>query len=276
MVFMEHQGENDFESLFPSVAESVKEEEEKKQTEMFLRLLDDIDTRTNDRHAGSSPPGYRDDDEYSDSSDSEYEEERRRRKPRKRKNRKRPSREYLKVSITDDEKTRKEKQRLEKEEEQKRAELVGRVHTLDDLPPDEMDFAQLFGIPPAPEPPEVNVTAGRRLKDGKIVYNATFPNLNDFGLDIGSFNIQLEYVIIFFLVVFLIGVFIGRRAAEGRFNSKIKKLTDTYNKQLENLRQQFNASTQQIQQQQQQQQPMFVPVPMHQWQTMMNSMAHSQ
>ena len=281
---MELQGDNDFSAIFPSVAEEIKEEEERKQTEMFLRLLDDIDTRTNNRQEEEfrkhSLPRkrrqrYRYSDEYdscSDGDDDVYYSDndlppRRRRSHGRRSRATYPAKEYLKVSITDDEKQRREKERIAREEEQQRAALRGKVHTLDDLPPDEMDLAQLFGVAPMPDPPEVNVTAGRRLHDGKLVYSASFPNLADFGIDLGSFTFQLEYIIVFVMVVFMIGIFLGRRASAARHRREIKTITKSHMNQLQSIKDQIAIYTtrqhEQTQRQQQQpQQPIYVPVPM--------------
>lgn len=284
MVFMELHGDNDFKSIFPTVAEEVKQDEERKQTELFLQMLDDIEERNtgNSRdqggkefHHGSRERDrsrrrgvkhrrlrprkyYREYDYDSDSSssvsdyysseDEYYHRSRPRRRYRK------PNREYMKVSITDDEKRRMEREKKERDEETaRRRKYHGKVHTLDDLPPEELNFSELFGFPSAPEPPEVNVTAGRRLKDGKTVYNAFFPDMLDLGFDFNNVEIQVEYVLLFILVIFLIGIFIGRRASVARHKKQLQEINEKHTKQL-------NLIQQHLSREKTQQQPIYIPV----------------
>lgn len=177
MVFLETDAGGDFGSIFASVAEERREEEERRQTLLFLRLLDEMEQRSGDRSA-----------------EEEEEEE----KPRKRRGRK----EFMRVSITDDdlaESTR----RTDKEARDRK---VGRVHTIKDLPHDDFDFF----MPPTPEIdlPELSITSGRRVGDGKVTYFANFENF--FG-EIGAFKTELNWILL--ICIFLLGIYLGRRLA---------------------------------------------------------------
>lgn len=228
MVFWETTGDNDFRSLFPSVAEEVREDEERKQTEMFLKLLEDIDSR--------SPKDSQESDGGGHSRGS--------------------TREFLKVSITDPEKA--ERENNEEKTQAPRARFHGKVHTLDDLPPDELDFASLFGVPPAPEPPEMNFEAGRRLSDGKIKYSASLPPISfaafGFPAEMQGFSIQVEYVLIGVLLVFLLGIWLGRKATQNRFQRELRRVHTNYASQMHAMHSKINTLTQQP--------PVYMPVPM--------------
>lgn len=221
MVFWETSGENDFRSLFPTYAEKAKEDEERKQTEMFLRILDDLESRSEDRTSGK---------------------------------------ENLKVSITDPERAKEESKLEEVKEKQQKKALHGKVHTLDDLPPDEMDFISLFGIPPAPEPPEVSIEAGRRLSDGKIKYNAKIPSFSlSESLGIGSFfgfpgsSIDLETVILGFFIILIIGILIGKWTSSSRHKKEIGAIHKKHSMEIQALQEQVRLlSTHQ------QKQPMYM------------------
>jgi hypothetical protein len=256
MVFMENVGDNDFGSVYDSVGEQVREEEERQQAEMFLRLLDDLDARaTGDT---TSPDVSDNDSEYGYSDD---EEEYRRQRMKKRRGRSRGTRrpnlhkEYMKVSITDDEKNKREQK---KEDEHKRRDFYGKVHTLDDLPPDEMDFYKIFGGAPPEELPEVNIQGGRRLRDGKIVYSASFPGMFLDGLDIGSFSLDMEYVLLFIVVVLLVGIFVGKMSSGNKHRREIQQLKKTHMNQLNSIQQNIIASSKSSAQ------PVYIPVPMPQ------------
>lgn len=253
---MENVGDNDFRSLYRCVDEQLKEEEERQQTEMFLRLLDDLDAR-----ATTVPSSKHDnDDDYSSDEDGDYEIPSKNRRHRRIGRAPRLNKEFLKVSITDDEKTTRDKN---KKEELERRELYGKVHTLDDLPPDESEFYKIFGGVPSEEPSDVNIEAGRRLKDGKIFYSAKFPgNIFD-GMEIGSFSLELEYIIIFILIVFLVGVFIGKLSSNRKHNRTMQQLKRAHNTQLQSI--QRSLLSYQYQQQSTPTptpQPVYIPVPM--------------
>lgn len=267
MVFMENMGDNDFRSLYRSVDEQLKEEEERQQAEMFLRLLDDLDARETTPSNISSSPG---DSSADEDSDDEYMLISPRKRKKKQKNKRvgrlpRHNKEYLKVSIVDDERTRRENA-TNKDEKEKR-QFHGKVHTLDDLPADDLDFYKIFGGAPPEEPAEVNIEAGRRLKDGKIFYSAKFPNNIFEGIDIGAFSLELEYIVIFILVVFLIGVFIGKLASRRNHNKAIQQLKRSHTAQLQSIQQsllayQYSHHTPAIQSQPlAQHQPVYVTVP---------------
>ena len=177
MVFHEMDvGGGDFASIFASVAEAKQEEEERKQTMMFLRILDSMDERGNSKVSAPSTPGIH--------------------------------KEFMRVSITDDDLAEKTK-RIDID---KRDDKVARVHTIKDLPPDEMfDF---FGPPQNQDPdvPDLTIKAGRRLGDGKMVYHASIGELFSGTFDdLGIF--KLEIVFLLALTLFLIGIYIGRKMA---------------------------------------------------------------
>lgn len=258
MVLMEeHSGSGDFRKIFNSVSEEIREDEERQQTEMFLRLLDDLDAREtddNDRHArdnGDSASNESDsEDDMVHPSNSKHRRRRRRfgREPVHHK-------EFLKVNITDDDKTKREKQ---KKEDLRREEMRGKIHTINDLPPDELDLYKLMGLSPPAESSEVNIESGRRLKDGKVIYSAKFPTGTIFdGFDIGSFTIEFEYIIIFIMGVFLIGISIGKLTSSAQHNREMQKLKTMHLKQIESIehnlvamRQNTHAST-----------PIYIPIP---------------
>lgn len=221
MVFWETSGENDFRSLFPTYAEKAKEDEERKQAEMFLRILDDLESRSEERTSGK---------------------------------------ENLKVSITDPEKAKEESKKEEMKEKQQKRALHGKVHTLDDLPPDELDFISLFGMPPAPEPPEVSIEAGRRLSDGKIKYNAKLPSFSlSESLGIGSFfdfpgsTIDLETVILGFFVILIIGILIGKWTSRSRHRKEIGAIHKKHSMEIQALQEQVKLLSSN-----QQKQPMYM------------------
>lgn len=237
MVFWETVGDNDFRSLFASVEEEVREEEERKQTERFLQVLDDLDSR------------------IGKSSDQESEG---------RPTRKTGRREHLKVSITDPEKAERENKKEQEVAKQKNKKFHNKVHTLDDLPPDEFDFASLLGLPPPPEPSEVNVEAGRRLSDGKVKYSANIPRMDfaSFGLpmDIAGFSVSTEYVLIGLLVLFLIGIWIGRYAARVRHRRELFRVQQAHAVQLGQFQHQLNSMKTYLSHMNAQ--PVYMPVPM--------------
>lgn len=177
MVFHEMDvGGGDFASIFASVAEAKQEEEERKQTMMFLRILDSMDERGNAKVSAPSTPGIH--------------------------------KEFMRVSITDDDLAEKTK----RTDTDKRDDKVARVHTIKDLPPDDMfDF---FGPPHNQESdvPDLTIKAGRRLGDGKIVYHASIGELFSGTFDgLGIFKVEIIFLLA--LTLFLIGIYIGRKMA---------------------------------------------------------------
>lgn len=236
MVFWETVGDNDFRSLFASVDEEVREEEERKQTERFLRVLDDLDSRigksADESSERSTPKGAR--------------------------------REHLKVSITDPEKAERENKRERELASRETRKFHNKVHTLDDLPPDELDFASLLGLPPPPEPSEINLEAGRRLSDGKVKYSANIPRM-DFAtlglpVDIGGFSISAEYALIGLLVLFLIGLWIGRYASRIKHQRELRKVQQAHAAQLSYFQHQLNSMKTYMSHVSAQ--PVYMPVPM--------------
>lgn len=262
MVVYENTGDNDFRSLYKSIDEEMTEAEERKQTEMMLRVLDDLDARitTKEKHTNKKKRrrhkyrkrDYDSDFTETDDSDSDYDSEEeyiprqhgigRRYKPKK---------ELMKVSIVDDEKTRREQSR----EDRRRKKFYGKVHTLDDLPPDELDFASLFGTPAISEP-EINIQPGRRVADGKIFYSASFPGFLD-GFEFDNIDFQIEYAIIFILIVFLVGIYIGKTASNRRNTRTINQLRQKHSHQIQAMERNFLMSGYG----RPQQNPMYVPIP---------------
>ena len=200
MVFHEiEMGGGDFASIFSSVGEEKKEEEERKQTLLFLRLLDDIE----ERHTRTAPP---------------------RSEPRS-ESRSEPSfqKEYMRVSITDDdiaEKTR----RNEREVKDRRDATVGKIHTIKDLPHDDFDFLMMSPLPELAMP-EISVEAGRRLSDGKVTYHTNFTNV--FG-EWSENLFKFEITTLLALAIFFFGVYLGRRLSR---LSNMMKPTQTIQQQ---------------------------------------------
>lgn len=170
MGFFESDGSNDFASIFSCVAEAQKEAEEKKQTELLLRMLDELE------------------DARPDESGTD-----------------RPRKEFWKVSAgAGDEEAKREK----KKEAARRDAVRGKVHTLDDLPKD--DFGLFFpSAPPPADIPEMKVETGRRLSDGKISYSVSMPGMFDV-FDIGDGDRLWFFLGLLLLAVLVFGIFIGR------------------------------------------------------------------
>ncbi len=176
--FFEGYGDNDFASIFPSVAEEKREREERQQTEMLLRVLDELEL----------------------SSDSIGNH-----------NHRSPMVENMKVSIIDDgnkESTTNPSEALRKSAKAKEQKRHNKVHTLDDLPP-MSEFELLFGAQPEPDEidPPVVVTSGRRLKDGKIIHSARFAGFEDFGFYWSGISFENICFIGLFLLFFLFIIF---------------------------------------------------------------------
>jgi len=265
MVIFESMGENDFRSVYKSVDEEMKEAEERTQTEMMLRVLDDLDARitTKDkpRKKKKRPRRrHRRRDDYSDSeseseseSESDYEHVSHQRRTIGRPYR--PTKELMRVSIVDDEKARRDHAR----EESRRESLHGKVHTLDDLPRDEMDFGSFFSSPATPEP-DITIQAGRRLMDGKVLYSASFPGFMD-GFELDNIDFQIELAIIFVLVVFLVGIFIGKKANNRRNARAITQLKQKHTGQLQAMQRNFQVMSG-YGMMRQNPNPVYIPVPM--------------
>lgn len=229
MVFIESFGDNDFRSVYKSVDEEISEREERIQTEKFLQLLDEIDQRETEKHVMSSDSESEDDDDYMDY--IEYRKQKKRKKLNKIRRRGKVKKEFMKVSIVDDENMRKEN----KKEEERKRDFHGKVHTLDDLPPDESEFYKIFGSSMLPDPPEVNIEAGRRLKDGKVVYSARFPENMFEGLEFNGFSIEVEYVLIAFLLVFLAGIYLGKFTSGIKHRREITQLKTKYQSHINSI-----------------------------------------
>ena len=260
MVFYESVGDNDFRSLYKSVDEEMSEAEERKQTEMMLRVLDDLDARitTKEKHnkkksrrSKYKKRNHYDSDDTDSGSDSEDEYIKR---PRRTIGRPyKPVKELMRVSIVDDEKARQEQIK----EDNRRENLHGKVHTLDDLPRDELDFGSFFGSPATPEP-EINIQAGRRLMDGKVFYSASFPGFLD-GFELENIDFQIEYAIIFILVVFLVGIYIGKKASNRRNARVITQMRQKHSAQLQSMERNLMMSGYG---RMQNPNPVYIPVPM--------------
>lgn len=266
MVVYESMGDNDFRSLYKSVDEEMTEAEERKQTEMMLRVLDDLDARITTKEKPNNfkrkrrskyvrreyDSDYTESDESDSESDFDFGEGYRER-PRRIGRPYKPKKEFMKISIVDDEKARREQLK----EDRRREKLHGKVHTLDDLPRDELDFGSLFGTPAAPEP-DINIQAGRRVADGKVLYSASFPGFLD-GFELDNFDFQVEYIIMILLVVFLVGIHIGRKVSNRRNARTITQLRQKHNNQLQAMERNFIMSG--YGRFQHNPNPVYVPVP---------------
>lgn len=180
MVFYEVDTTGDFASVWSSVAQQKREDEERKQTELFLRILDELEQKTQVKgQAKGQVKGLQ------------------------------PPKEYLRVSITDD--GLPEKNALaSRKERQARDDKVKRVHTIKDLPQDDFFFGTPL-IEEEEEEPALSIEPGRRLKDGQVSYHARLSSaLREFLLD-ESGSVKLDIVLLVFMFVFLMGVYLGRR-----------------------------------------------------------------
>ena len=224
MVYMETFGDNDFRRIYKSVDEAYKEEEEMRLNERFLQILEEMGVdKESTKHSSRTSNEYDSDEEY-------YHH-----KPQTRRRRSSPpnNKEYLKVSITDDDEKRLKEER---EERARKEEKRKKIHTIDDLPPDEIDYAAMFGFSDAPPDPDVNISAGRRLGDGKVVYSASMPGLvESFGIDLGHFNLSFEVILLVLLVIFALGSYFGRRAADARSRRTVAKMQAAHAAQLKGV-----------------------------------------
>jgi hypothetical protein len=136
--------------------------------------------------------------------------------------------EFMKVSITDENKFKRENE----EKKEQRRQMVKKVHTLDDLPKDDI-LNDLFGIS-MPEKSKVDVHAeyfplqGRRLKDGKIV-SSTYPLVSS----MASFDFSFEVVLFFSVCVMLLCMMIFRFFASVSRHSRQKRIEESITKALE-------------------------------------------
>ena len=236
MVVQETIGDSDFRSIYSSVDREYREAEEQKQLKNFLNLLDELDNdlqhnekhrkrkrrsrRTKELMTLEPQPEEEEDEEslFDDTEavhDYEHEDDTCMRK------------ENLRVSIVDDEGAKKENE----EEKETRAKKNKKVYTLDDLPKDDLNLFSFFPEP-EPKPSDLSISGGRRLSDGKITYTAGFPSLND-TLKIGELSLDLDYIVLFLLVVFISGFFIGKII--NSLNSR-RVLNTTMRKMNERLR----------------------------------------
>lgn len=126
-------GDSDFASIFPSVAQAIKEEEERLEAERMLKLLDELDRRI-------------------DAQDEINGKQKQKRVPL-------PPQPERHVAIDSE-------GRIRRSEDPPRK----KVSTLDDLPR-ESEWEAIFGKEKEPEP-LIEVKEGMRLKDKKKVYLA--------------------------------------------------------------------------------------------------------
>lgn len=220
MVFFETDGANDFASIFASVAEERNEEDERRQTRLFLQILDDMDERNKQRDTPAQRPRLYQQPLYYDRYQDEEEERMREEEERAVQHfhyRRRPAarlrKELMRVSITDDEMGARSAA-IEKDERDRK---VGKVHTIKDLPQDDFDF--FMPNAPTPEVPEITVEPGRRLSDGKVAYHTRFSGFFD-TVDwefLGSFKFELIMIMVF--MVFVFGVYFGRMVS--RLSAKV-------------------------------------------------------
>lgn len=223
MVRFESDGESDFASIFASVAQEKREREEKRQTTLFLQVLDEMEA-TPEPHKGKhrefqqghghqgrheESEGGSDADEADFEAFKEFMAFRRQQRGHGR-SRHQPRKEYLRVEEDDEEdETMRLWRARQSKEKAARAEKVSRVHTINDLPRDDMDFF-LGGSPLLDAPPELTIEEGRRLKDGERFYTASLPGWFEH-LDLGVWMFRIELLILLALVVLLVGVYLGRR-----------------------------------------------------------------
>lgn len=181
MVFFELGDENDFERNFPSVAEEKREQQERENTKLMLRILGELDQARENPPVQQQTPPMRV--------------------------------EYMRVGALGD------IERDESEEEVLRTtkRKPGRVATLDDLPK-ESEFEMLFGKQPEPEP-QLKVETGMRLKDGKVYHTAIFPTLENMSIDWSGISFDVLMLIlafVFFTVVVLTKIFKRARISRQR------------------------------------------------------------
>lgn len=207
MGWMESDGENDFASIFASVAQEKRERAERQQTEMMLRVLDEMDAKAaapaKRREMQQGSLGNEDRKPVWTKEDEEdfraFQAFRRARMERQK--------EFMRGE--DDDEMLERHRKKQTQEKAARAEKVRKVHTLDDLPRD--DFELFFGGQPLMDPaPELRIEEGRRLKDGERFYTATLPGWFEH-VDLGVWMFRIEILVVFGLLLLLLGAFIGRK-----------------------------------------------------------------
>lgn len=224
-------GDDSFASLFPIIGEAERERKEKEQLEGVLEMLQRIDSERRgpaprSRPPPPPPPGYYDYGGYYSDPDDDY----------------RPydsrDREYMRVSITDNERARREHELEARRKKEAHQRFHGKVHTLDDLPPDN-DFLVALGLAPDPSAQEeiegVRINADRRLKDGKVVYSAAFPSFSEL-LAIPRIALPVEWIAVGLLALLVLGVILGRVASRARAAKQMEALRAEHQRELEALR----------------------------------------
>lgn len=208
MGWSESDGDNDFASIFASVAQEKRELAERKQTEMMLRVLDEMDaksaTQSKRREMQQGHETGRSVEE-----DEEFQEflafKRARMQQARRVQR---HKEFMRGTDEEDEMMAKHRKQVA-QDKAARAEKVRKIHTLDDLPNDDFEFF-FGGGPPVDPVPELRIEEGRRLKDGERFYTATLPGWFEH-VDLGVWMFRIEVLIVLGLLLVLLGAYIGRK-----------------------------------------------------------------
>lgn len=250
-------GSGDFISNFQSVAQQHKEEEELRQNKMFLQILNEVESPSNDdnnhhkhKHYNTSREnhtGYisqhkhhkKYNNYYYDDYEEEYNHDEqlfkefiqfKRMKQHSIRNKPMNRKEHLKVSISDDddeyEKKKRDKEKREYNEKRKR------IHTLDDLPNTEYDFLFGGGNNLDMNPPELKIETGRRLQDGEHVYTASLPGWFD-NIDLSSWFANIEILILIGVIILLLGIYIGRRTYKSLYKKTINNNQQQQQKMLQ-------------------------------------------
>lgn len=195
MVYFDIEGDNDFASIFQSVAREKEEADERKRIEEMIEILDQI------------------------SQETEMELEEQEDRPRKKRGRRV---EHYKVINEDG-----DIQTID-EEFGKKPVNRKKVHTLDDLPR-ESEWEQIFGPQPE-EPPLVDIQVGRRLRDGEKFYTATMPGSTAFaewkGISFGSLLLLLFFGLALIVIFTRVGRVIHhkqRKGSKDKMESQLEK-----------------------------------------------------
>lgn len=151
MVFFESFGDNDFASIFHSVAEERREAQEREQAETLLRLLDELENRKHDEDpsccGAAAKKKQKEGSSSSPASRCEH---------------------YVAITGEGDIVDTNEPETFQGKRLDRK-----KVYGLEDLPR-ETEWEMLFGPQPDPEPP-IRVKTEVRLKDGKKFYRAVIP-----------------------------------------------------------------------------------------------------
>jgi len=215
---VDSEGQNDFASIFASVAQEKREKEEKHQTALFMQVLDEMEATPEPRPCSSRASPHERQQGYDDEGyDDDFEEFKafrafRRQQARTRHSPQPARKEYLRVDEDEEDETRRVWRQSQAKAKRERAEKVSKVHTLDDLPRDNYDFF-LGGQPLLDETPELTIDEGRRLGDGERVYTASFPGLFE-NIEVGVWVFRVELLLLLAAVVLLIGIYLGRRTMQ--------------------------------------------------------------